>query len=297
MGDGPPSSVRIADPRGEGKRKRRPHARCQPLARRQMNPSRVSTRGHAGTHPRSGRVPKLCPPSSSSSAACVKGSLSYTHVVVRCGQQDGGLVVSSPRTRPHAKSPAHVLALMLQIGRFVLFIALGGCYYIPVSPGCSPEKDLPESEDLFLHVGLAGDRGGATVGIDRAGRSQFWARSTVWMLSTPGSCKSIPENDVRLLEETWRRLSEGPRSVCSQTPQPPFVRIAVFGGVTKPDLPPDRVFCLKPDSQFEEGTVEEAAALTLSVLVRTYGDRFLREIQAAGLEPLVHRLPEPRADD
>jgi hypothetical protein len=163
-----------------------------------------------------------------------------------------------------------------------------GCY-IPVSPGCNPEESLPRNDAVFLYVGLRSDRGVASVGIDRTGRSQFRGRYTVWMLTTPGSCRTLPEDDVRLLEETWRRLSETSRPSRAKLPEGPFLRVAYFPAGGEPDLSPERTFDLQPGRTNQPAELEEAARLTLSILARTYGDRFLQEIRAAGLEAFINR--------
>jgi len=172
----------------------------------------------------------------------------------------------------------------------VLAGALTGCH-VPVSPGCTAEENLPTNEVLFLYVGIVTDRGVASVGIDRTGRSQFRGEHTVWMLATPGSCRPIPEEDIRLLEETWEGLSEQRLPSHSKLLDRPFLRIAFATEAEPHDLSPDSAFFLKPGSTDHTPELEEAARLTLSILARVYGDRFLREIQAAGLGALASGPP------
>ena len=170
--------------------------------------------------------------------------------------------------------------------RLVLAGAVTGCF-LPMSPGCTPEESLPRGDAPFLYVGLRSDRGLASVGIDRTGRSQFRGEYTVWMLATPGSCRTLPEDDVRRLEETWRRLSETSPPVAERLPERPFLRVSYYPARSAPNLSPDCTFDLRPGSTDQSAELEEAAKLTLSILTRTFGDRFVQEIRAAGLEALV----------
>jgi hypothetical protein len=178
------------------------------------------------------------------------------------------------------KPGAHLTLAILAAG------ALAGCH-LPVSPGCSPEGSLPRNEIPFLHVGLAGDRPVAAVSLDQAGRSRFQGSSTVWMLSTPGSCQTLPAEDLALLEETWRSVAKDSSRAGSKLPERPHLRVAYWTESGDHDLTPDFTFFIQPGGSDQSAELEQAAAATLEVLMRAYGDRFLRELHAAGLENLL----------
>lgn len=160
---------------------------------------------------------------------------------------------------------------------------LGVCA-LPVAPGCQPGESLPQGDEL-LGVALVADRLASSVLIDRDGRSMFSPDFTVWMLSTPGVCRTISEDDLLALQSAWDRVDPDLLGGDPRETRKPFLRIVYVadGAPRKLSVSPDGVGA-KPD-------LERAVALTLALLHRTYGDRFLRELRAAGLEALLGEPP------
>jgi hypothetical protein len=198
------------------------------------------------------------------------------------------------RPRPRDLPPLDRAGRLKPVGRLTLGVlaagALAGCH-LPVFPGCGPEENLPRNEIPFLYVGLAGDRPVAAVSLDQAGHSQFQGSYTVWMLSTPGSCQTIPTEDLTLLEERWQRVVEESHRTSSKLPERPYLRVAYWTEEGDHHLSPDFTFFIKPGRLDQSDELEQATAVTLEVLTRAYGDRFLRELHAAGLESLLRAPP------
>jgi hypothetical protein len=111
------------------------------------------------------------------------------------------------------------------------------------------------------------------------------------MLSTPGSCQTIPAEDLSLLDEAWRRVAEDPHRAGSRMPERPDLRVAYWTEGGDHDLTPDFTFFIQPGGSDQSDELEQAAAATLEILWRAYGDRFLRELRAAGLEDLLGAPP------
>jgi hypothetical protein len=111
------------------------------------------------------------------------------------------------------------------------------------------------------------------------------------MLSTPGSCETIPAEDLSLLEETWRRVASDSHRAGSKLPERPHLRVAYWTESNDHDLTPDLTFFIQPGGSDQSAELEQAAAATLEVFMRAYGDRFLRELHAAGLENLLRAPP------
>jgi hypothetical protein len=111
------------------------------------------------------------------------------------------------------------------------------------------------------------------------------------MLSTPGSCETIPAEDLSLLEETWRKVASDSHRAGSKPPERPYLRVAYWTKGSDHDLSSDFTFFIKPGGSDQSAELEQAATTTLEVLTRAYGDRFLRELHAAGLEDLRRAPP------
>jgi hypothetical protein len=171
----------------------------------------------------------------------------------------------------------------------VLFLSAGtlGVCALPTAPGCRPGESLPQGEEL-LGVALVAEGLTSSIQIDRDGRSMFHPDFTVWMLSTPGACRTLPEDDVAALDAAWRAVGHAPRTRQAREPEKPFLLVIYLGAGE------ERKFFVRPEDGFlgpERPTIRTATALTLKTLHRTYGDRFLRELHAAGLESLLKEPP------
>jgi hypothetical protein len=160
---------------------------------------------------------------------------------------------------------------------------LGVCA-LPIAPGCHPGESLPQGDQL-LGVVLVADRLASSVLIDRDGRSMFSPGFTVWMLSTPGACRTIPEDDLFALQSAWESVDPDLFGGDPRETRKPFLRIVYVA-----DGAP-RKLSVSPDGVGTTPDLERAVALTLAVLHRTYGDRFLRELRSAGLEGLLGEPP------
>ncbi|HSL83230.1 MAG TPA: hypothetical protein VLF66_10665 [Thermoanaerobaculia bacterium] len=161
-------------------------------------------------------------------------------------------------------------------------LALGVCA-LPVSPGCSEEESLPRDPEMFLILLLATeDTHGASFALDRAGRSQFLGGYTVWMLTPFRTCRTVPPEDVIRLQDAWRQAVENPGEKALQRPSHPFVALSFHNptGVRQQ-------LYVKPDRPGQDPTLEHAVALTARILQQVYGDRVLREFQAADLAELL----------
>ncbi len=157
-----------------------------------------------------------------------------------------------------------------------------GCF-LPVTPGCTLEDSLP-GDDGFLTVQLVGRRVASSVYIDQAGKSRFHPDATVWLLSTPGLCRTVPLQDFSRMKESWNTLQALPGERPGERPERPFLAILWIEGDRT------RSFFLKPGDLHRSNQLEKTLDLTLRVVEETYGNRFVRELRAAGLESL---LPEP----
>lgn len=191
--------------------------------------------------------------------------------------RSGPLALRHPRSiRLHALALAGILPLA----------ALGVCA-LPVAPGCSPGASLPQGEELLGAV-MVGENLTASVQVDRDGRSMFHPDFTVWMLRAPAVCRTLPRKDLTVLVDLWDGLPSADRCRCPRGPQRPCLRIVHVEGEKA------RIFAARPDGAGEAGSPPElrhAVARTLDILHRTYGDRLLRELRAAGLDGLMEEPP------
>lgn len=158
---------------------------------------------------------------------------------------------------------------------------LAGCAL--VKPGCSPGDSLPRQGDVFLALVLAADQRGGTILIDRAGRSHFGPEHTLSFWRTPAVCRTLSAEDLAILDEAWSDPALSSGAPASTQRARPLLVVAYYTADVRRD------FFIKPTSLGESPTLENAVAVTLSVVGRTYGDRFYRELRAAGLQDLLRK--------
>lgn len=161
--------------------------------------------------------------------------------------------------------------------------AFTGCAL--VMPGCDPGDSLPQKAETFLHLALAADDRASTVTIDRTGRTQFIPGHTTSSLSlwrNPAFCRTISDRDLFILEQEWSKLSGSSGDPWAQRPEQPLLMVEHLADGEQ------TIFFIKSTKAGERPALETAAAVTLSVVGRTYGNRFLRELRAAGLQDLFH---------
>lgn len=159
---------------------------------------------------------------------------------------------------------------------------LGACT-LPTAPGCSAESSLPRDSEIFLNLLLATeDTRGASFAIDREGRSHFAGGYTVWMLTPFRTCRTISSGSTLRLQDVWRRAVEAPGENAEMRPNHPFLALSYRGPAGQ-----NRHLYVKPDRPGQSLTLQHAVALTAHTLQETYGDRVLREFQAANLHDLL----------
>lgn len=191
-----------------------------------------------------------------------------------------------------------LLALLLLT---LLVTGAAGCA-LPIMPGCSPGDSLP-GDDAFLVVSTLATDLASSVFIDRTGRSRFSPDYTAWMLSTVAVCRAIPAEDLLALEKAWKQAArdhpgdpgcgnpEWPYSSTSRVPRRGRDPGECLGVTYHVDDKQRVVFSVKPGEAGQRPGLENAVGLTLAVLERIYGDRFVRELRAAGLQDLLREAP------
>lgn len=182
----------------------------------------------------------------------------------------------------HRRGAMNRPSLLAWASWIALVLSASGCI-LGIEPGCRVDGGRPSEPWLGLIL-VADYPGVASIAIDRAGRSECRFERTVWMLSPLARCETLPENDLRAIEEAWDRLVQAGH-FRKPHPQParPFLQ------VTYHDEAADcwRRFFIEPGTSDRDREVKEAAALTLQALTRTYGRRLERELAIAELDGLM----------
>jgi hypothetical protein len=158
-------------------------------------------------------------------------------------------------------------------------MVLGGCH-LPFEPGCGLDAHGPDDR-AFLQLALLREHSHiASVAIDPEGRSDFVPAATAWMLRTGRVCKTLAAGDLLDLQTAWERAGPSPWRRGSRPPDRPALLITYSLGAAP------REFVVRSGASDTTAAIEHAVELTLAVLARTYGERFVQEIRAAGLESL-----------
>lgn len=169
------------------------------------------------------------------------------------------------------------------LGLFLwLPLVLGACA-LPVRPGCSQERSLPQQREVFLTVGIAAENIASSIIVDRSGRSVFNADYTVWMLSPPALCKVLPAEDVDRIERALVPLLEQPGQD-SETPNFPYLLLVYTSSGEERSFFYNTTTTQSPER-------ERALHVVLTALHRAYGSRFVRELRGAGLLSLLPDSP------
>lgn len=174
------------------------------------------------------------------------------------------------------RAPRRLVPMALLVASGTVF---GACP-LPVEPGCSPDQHGPDGRPFLSLALLRVHSSVATVYVDPEGRAAFAPASTAWALRTGRVCRTIAADDLLELEAAWERAGPAPR----RTRQVRSDRPALL--ITYTSNAPPREFVVRPDASGARAELEGAVELTLSVLESTFGERFVRELRAAGLETL-----------
>ena len=170
----------------------------------------------------------------------------------------------------------------------MVLVAAGavGCA-LPMRPGCTPGASLPSSDEPFLKLATVEPVLSSSVFVDRTGRSYFSPDHTAWMLSTVAVCRTIAAEDLQLIKKAWEEVAHASGNTREEIPDRPYMFLNHYTDDGR------RVqFHVKPRGAGERPQLESALRLTMRVLEDTYGDRFVREIRAAGLQDLLRESSE-----
>ncbi len=165
-------------------------------------------------------------------------------------------------------------------------LALGVCA-LPFSPGCGPDESRP-GEDILVQMVLLTEttygtsvvRDGASFVIDREGRSRFIGGSTVWALTPPSSCKTLPSSELQELQDAWREAIAAAGEMARTEPPPPYLVAIYYADDARKPL------FLKPGREGEAPKLRRAVRETFRILEAAYGHRVRRELRASGLAEL-----------
>lgn len=171
-------------------------------------------------------------------------------------------------------------ALVWVAGVLAAAAALFGCH-LPAEPGCQPDESLPRGQpqlSVFLDR-QAADR--AIVQVDAQGRAVLSAAYTEWMLATGRECRTIPPEDLGAMMSAWEAAVRSGEATCRRRPAPPslIVTLEPFGR--------NLMFCFQPGAEPPGPATATALDRTLEALEATFGRRFVRELEGAGLEELL----------
>lgn len=165
-------------------------------------------------------------------------------------------------------------------------LSIAGCP-LPITPGCGADQHLPSLDSLWSIALVRSHPAIANFRIDAAGRSDFVPAHTAWMLRTGRVCRSIPEKELQNLKSAWAQVGFASAPMTDRGPDRPFLWITYSPGGTR------REFRIEPGEVDTPPPLQRAVSLTLDVLQQTYGERFSRELDAAGLASL-RALPPVR---
>ena len=149
-------------------------------------------------------------------------------------------------------------------------------------PGCSDA--MPDPGQLLVAFQAAPKRGGdgyRVLHLDRTGRSYFSPSYTRWWFTSPAECRVITPSDFAVAAEAWSAIAE-PGDVVRQQPEGPY--LLVF-------MPDKRTFLVRPAEAGKRPELDKAVAVTLNAFAQVYGERFVREIRALGLQDLRRAAP------
>lgn len=161
----------------------------------------------------------------------------------------------------------------------VVVLALTRCAAFQ-RPGCNEAMPDPDQLLVAIHANLKGGSGYPMIHLDRTGRSYFSPMYTRWGFSSPAECRVI--GDLAAVATAWSDVSE-PTDRMRQEPKRPY--LLVF-------MPDQRQFVIQPSEIGKRPDLDKAVAATLNAFAHVYGNRFVREIRALGMQGLRGEAPE-----
>lgn len=109
------------------------------------------------------------------------------------------------------------------------------------------------------------------------------------MLSSRVVCRQVSARDVERIRAAWERALRSGAPTGGRREEPrPYLAVAFTPGDELADLEDGSASFIVRSATLEKGSdLDAAVAITLGVFIDLYGDRLVREIHYAGLDPLV----------